>query len=512
MSSTLRAVAVAGCTAILVTGAATSAGASSKPAFAVRPAFGQVGTTLTLTGADADFTHDTGATINGVAAADFVVVSAHRATAVVPKGATSGPVAVTGVPPLTGPNFVVQQATSGSSSLSRRRLTFSRPLVVSGTETAVGTRAPVAGQPAVLQHLVPGSKRWHNAKGTHIRKTDRHGTVQWTVTPSANGWYRIHFRETHAYAHVTTRSHGLRVLPRLHLRPIRTVPVLSRSQISGSIHPRLTGQVDLQEHVKGSWKTVRRAPIHAGHYSFDISPSALGKVTYRVVRSSDSLHGHSTSRTLRLQVVHRTLSFGNEGADVRALQKRLRSLHYDIGPVNGNYGWDTLHAVTAFEKVQGLSPDGETGMKVWQALNRPKHIHLRYPSAGSFAVEINIAKQVLLLAKNGHVWRILDTSTAGGYQFTGSGGQTETAITPTGHFTIQYKLTGWHKSDLGELYYPSYFTNTGYAIHGEGNGNSSGEVPPYPNSHGCVRITNDAVLRYFSKPWLAVGTSVWIYG
>ncbi|MBV9486143.1 MAG: L,D-transpeptidase, partial [Frankiaceae bacterium] len=91
-----------------------------------------------------------------------------------------------------------------------------------------------------------------------------------------------------------------------------------------------------------------------------------------------------------------------------------------------------------------------------------------------------------------------------------SDGTSQQAITPNGHFSIQYKLTGWHKSKLGELYYPSYFTNTGYAIHGEGNGNSSGEVPPYPNSHGCVRITNNAVLRYFDD--LAVGTSVWIYG
>ena len=73
-----------------------------------------------------------------------------------------------------------------------------------------------------------------------------------------------------------------------------------------------------------------------------------------------------------------------------------------------------------------------------------------------------------------------------------------------------YRLTDTGKSQLGELYYPSYFTNTGYAIHGEGNGNDSGEVPPYANSHGCVRITNNAVLRYYND--LTVGTSVWIYG
>ena len=148
---------------------------------------------------------------------------------------------------------------------------------------------------------------------------------------------------------------------------------------------------------------------------------------------------------------------------------------------------------------------------MWKALNHPKRIHLRHPNAGTYEVEVNIGKQVVLLAHDGHIYKILDTSTAGGYLYTNSEGGTSRAITPTGHFTFQYKLTGTRVSKLGTLYYPSYFTNTGYAIHGEGNGNDGGEVPPYPNSHGCVRITDNAVLRYFSTPYLAVGTSVWIY-
>jgi N-acetylmuramoyl-L-alanine amidase len=231
-----------------------------------------------------------------------------------------------------------------------------------------------------------------------------------------------------------------------------------------------------------------------------------------VVSRYDGLHASSVSKPLRIEVVHRTLTLDSSGPDVKALQERLEKLHYWVGSINGDYGWDTLHAVTAFEKVQGIHPDGDTGTHVWSALNHPKTIGLKHPIAGAYAVEVNIAKQVVLLAKDGHIVHILDTSTAGGYQFTGSDGQEETAITPTGHFTFQYKLTGTRVSKLGTLYDPSYFTNTGYAIHGEGNGNDGGEVPPFPASHGCVRITDDAVIHFFSTPYLAVGTSVWIYG
>jgi lipoprotein-anchoring transpeptidase ErfK/SrfK len=136
--------------------------------------------------------------------------------------------------------------------------------------------------------------------------------------------------------------------------------------------------------------------------------------------------------------------------------------------------------------------------------------HLKHPVSSGYAVEVNIEKQVLLISKDGQIWRILDTSTAGGYLYTDSEGQTERAITPRGHFSFQYKLTGTVKSKLGTLYYPSYFNDSGYAIHGEGDGNDGGEVPPYANSHGCVRITDNAVLRYYYKVF-TVGTSVWIY-
>jgi N-acetylmuramoyl-L-alanine amidase len=511
MSATLRSLAVASCTALMIGSAVTSAGATGASTFVLHPGYGQVGSTLTMT-TGATFNGDTGATINGTPAQDFHVVNPNKATAIVPFGATSGQVDVIGAAPMSGPDFTVQFATQSTTALSKSTLTYPHRLVVTGTETVVGTGSPVAHQAAVLQHRRSGSKSWHTASGTKVKKTGPHGNVDWAVQPSANGQFRVAFRGSHSYAKTTSSGQRIRVVPFLHVRPTHTVPQLTTSQIRGSVHPHLTGRVLLQQRINGRWKTVHRTIADAGHYSFNISPSQLGHETYRVTRPHDSTHAGSTSRALRVQVVHRTLTFGNSGPDVRALQQRLRRLHYDVGPVTSDYGWDTVHAVTAFQKVQGISPDGQTGLQVWRRLNHPKVIHLKYPTAGTYTVEVDIAKEVLLLGHDGKVTHILDTSTAGGYLYTNSEGGTSRAITPTGHFSIQYKLTGWHKSKLGELYYPSYFTNTGYAIHGEGNGNDAGEVPPFPASHGCVRIPNDSVLRYYSSPWLAVGTSVWIYG
>jgi N-acetylmuramoyl-L-alanine amidase len=514
MSTTLRSLAVASCTAIVVAGATTVAAASGAPApaFTLRPAFGQTNSTVTLTASSGtDFTGETAVTINGTAVLPSSLhVTSHKITAVVPS-ATSGPVVVHGAHTFTGPNFTIQQATAGNTSLSTSQLTFTHPLLVTAALTVAANGHPVAGQLAELQHRVSGTKTWSHASATVGKKTGPRGAVHWRVRPSASGAFRVHFRETAAYASLTTSGQAVRVGPRLHLKPIHTVPTRTTTQLDGTIRPHLSGVVYLQRFSKGAWRAAGHSTLFDGRYSFSISPSVLGTLSYRAVWRSDGTHAHSTTRSLHVLVVNRDLFIGDSGSDVRQLQKRLHKLHYDIGTINGDFGDDTLHAVTAFEKVQGFTPDGEVSTKVWKALNHPKRIKLRHPTAGTYEVEVNIGKQVLLMAKNGHIVHILDTSTAGGYAYTNSEGGTSIAITPTGHFNIQYKLTGTRVSKLGTLYYPSYFTNTGYAIHGEGNGNDGGEVPPFPNSHGCVRITDNAVLRYFSTPYLAVGTSVWIY-
>ncbi len=107
-------------------------------------------------------------------------------------------------------------------------------------------------------------------------------------------------------------------------------------------------------------------------------------------------------------------------------------------------------------------------------------------------IEIDKQRQILIVVRDGKVALVSPVSTAGiaGY------------YTPVGRFAIGRKIPGYDTSPLGVLYKPMYFYG-GYAIHGNPS------VPPYPASHGCVRVPNFVVDRLFeSEPY---GEAVIVY-
>lgn len=56
------------------------------------------------------------------------------------------------------------------------------------------------------------------------------------------------------------------------------------------------------------------------------------------------------------------------GPDVLAVQRRLVSLGYDPGPLDGRYGPATAAAVTAFQRATGIDADGIVGPETRKAL------------------------------------------------------------------------------------------------------------------------------------------------
>jgi peptidoglycan hydrolase-like protein with peptidoglycan-binding domain len=181
---------------------------------------------------------------------------------------------------------------------------------------------------------------------------------------------------------------------------------------------------------------------------------------------------------------------GAKGAAVTALQNRLSALRYDVGPIDGDFGSQTHHAVVAFQKVNGLGRDGVVGPVTWSKLDRPFSPRPRFAHTGT-AVEVRLGAQILLLTRNGAVVRILDASS----------GKASTP-TPRGDFAVTRRIDGWRTSSLGQLWRPNYF-RAGYAIHGYTS------VPNYPASHGCVRVPMQAMNRLW--PAIGVGTPVHIY-
>lgn len=187
--------------------------------------------------------------------------------------------------------------------------------------------------------------------------------------------------------------------------------------------------------------------------------------------------------------------------DLRAVQARLRELNYYLGEPDGEPGGRTRSAVQAFQKVNGLSADGVIGPKTLAALSQPTTPTLRGGIGNR--LEIDLTKQVMYVVKNDVIQRILPVSTGSGDTYFQKDGDRATSLTPTGFFRIERRIVGVREADLGVLYDPQYFYR-GWAIHG------SNFVPPYPASHGCVRITRTDATWLLAA--IEVGIGVYLYG
>src|SRR6266545_6513115 len=194
-----------------------------------------------------------------------------------------------------------------------------------------------------------------------------------------------------------------------------------------------------------------------------------------------------------------TLRLGDHGAAVLALQRRLAALGYQVHEPDGELGSETHHAVVAFQKVNHLDRDGVAGPKTLKALEHPRRPSPR--SRHGFHIEADLMLQVVYVVKNAAIEEILDASSASGLQYVVDG-DVRIAHTPEGSFQIERKLNGWHRSPLGLLYRPAYFVG-GFALHGVPS------VPPFPASHGCIRITTTAMDRLYDR--LALGTPMLVY-
>lgn len=194
------------------------------------------------------------------------------------------------------------------------------------------------------------------------------------------------------------------------------------------------------------------------------------------------------------------LQLGSGGYWVRRLQKGLSVATYDPGPADGRFGYMTLHAVLAFQKVNALERDGIVTPAILRQILRGTHPSVE-PLELSTYVDVDIGRQVLFEVREGLVTHTLPISTGSGQLYESEAG-VAVAQTPRGLFEIIRKIPGWHVSYLGEMYYPSYFLN-GWAIHG------SESVPAYPASHGCVRIPMHSTLGFYERN--PIGTPVYVH-
>ncbi len=270
---------------------------------------------------------------------------------------------------------------------------------------------------------------------------------------------------------------AIAVRPRLAARIVGT-RVLGRAlRLEARVEPRGPVRVEI-------WRDGRRtlARDFASIARIGLRTSRLAVFRIRVTAVSPA-GWLAAGRVLRASVVQPNLALGSRGPSVRALERRLRELHYALPSVDGSFGLETAQAVLAFQKVSGLATTGRVDGRLWRRLSLAGAPRARF---GGTHIEVSKGRQVLFVVRDGTVALVVHVSTG------------QTGNTPLGTFHVYRKVVGWD----WVLWYPMYFVG-GFAIHGYPS------VPAYPASHGCVRVPMWVAPRLFaSNPW---GRTVYLY-
>jgi len=513
---------------LLAAGIAAAVSLTSAPAYAAapptpvtgltaRPADSQV--TLSWTNpADPDFAGVTvvqkAGEVAPVAVADGTTRYEGTGTSTVVTGLTNGTTYSFSVftrntegafsEPATKPGLEPVPAlfTTLTATLSPGLVTYGTGFTITATLERPDTGEGISNQPVDFYRKQPGESAFTkigrlttNASGvvTHRR-----------LSPAANSqWYVAHPANAYIGGSQSDTLTSL-VRPRLATSVSRYVVEQGvPSVVNLTVLPAHPGHaVMMQIATADGWKDFAGRRLSTTSTArWDISSYTLGKRVFRLVKAADYDNAAGVTTSFAITVVRRTLRSGMSGNDVLNVQRRLAALHYDVGTANGFFGYDTVHATMAFQKVNGLPRTGAVDARTYERMLRPVAPRLRYSHSGAW-VEADLTKQVLYYVRGGAVARILDISSGSGETFYVDG-ETQRAITPMGNFSVLRKIDGWRISRLGSLWRPAYFAAGGFAIHG------APSVPAYPASHGCIRITIPAMNRLYSL--LTLGLPVHVY-
>jgi hypothetical protein len=290
-------------------------------------------------------------------------------------------------------------------------------------------------------------------------------------------------------AWLSSRSNDvtIRIRPRLRAALVGSRVVGAPLKLAATLEPTGAGRVRVQVIRSGEVGFDRSFP---GGARVALGTRETGTVRVRLTtlpRPGFDPVGQELTATLRPPY----LSVGTTSSMVTDLARRLAALHYAVPSFSSTFSYDFVESVYAFQKVQGLERTGSVDAAFWSRLDNPRLPSARYKTPSAH-IEVDKSRQVLYLVRDGQITMISPVATAGiaGY------------YTPEGKFAIYDKRAGWDRSPLGVLWNPMYFVG-GYAIHG------GDPVPPYPASHGCVRVPDFVISRLFtSEPY---GEVVYVY-
>jgi L,D-transpeptidase-like protein/putative peptidoglycan binding protein len=327
-------------------------------------------------------------------------------------------------------------------------------------------KVAVFGQRIVLRgHMAPstrGARVRISVRGTVVAhaKVGPRGGFKAVVRLRSRGPYRAGWYEAVSPKVFVT------VRPRLEASLVGGRVVGTPLRLYAQLRPRGAGAIRVEVFRNGK-RTL--AAGYRGSASVKLGTSSFGEVRVRLRVVERPGFAPARSKVLRAKLLAPELRYGATGPGVTELVRRLGALRYAVRTTTV-FGAELLDSVIAFQKVQGLERDGAVAPNVWKRLANPRIPSPRY-AAPADHLEVDKTRQVLFVVRGGSIATIVPVSTAGipGWS------------TPEGTFAIYRKVGGFDSSPLGTLYLPMYF-HGGYAIHGNPS------VPPYPASHGCIRV------------------------
>jgi L,D-transpeptidase catalytic domain/Putative peptidoglycan binding domain/PKD domain len=307
-----------------------------------------------------------------------------------------------------------------------------------------------------------------------------------TGTTAADGTYTLrvpHLRTPGPYVARTALASSVATTvvlhPRLRLTVVGAPLVGGRFTVAVRLLPAAAGPVRLEIRRRGR---VLARLTRPGSFRRPLRVGRAGALTVSVGTHGSGDYARTTATT-RTVVLRPSLQFGARGPSVRELERRLKVMRYAVKRVDGYFGSDNYDAVLAFQKVNGLARTGRVDAELWR---RILHAHTPQARYRGTHVEVDKTRQVLFEVRDGKVALVVQVSTGA------------TGNTPLGVWHVYRRVTGFD----WVLYYPTYFLR-GFAIHGYPS------VPPYPASHGCVRVPMWVAQRLYALN--AYGATIYVY-
>jgi lipoprotein-anchoring transpeptidase ErfK/SrfK len=276
---------------------------------------------------------------------------------------------------------------------------------------------------------------------------------------------------------------------------IRVTAARGRAFVGARLEARIqpssyAGQVSIAIRSGSRVVATASASVRGGRLRATLPVPGLGPfVAVLTVPAADGLSSRTFSA--RVRVSARGLSVGMTGADVRALSRELARLRIRVPGVSASFSWSLFDSVIAFQKAYGLPRTGYVGRETWRMLGRAEVVKPRFRGPTAH-IEVDKTRQILLDVRQGTVVAVIPASSGA------------TGNTPEGRHRIRWKAlatTTWLGPAI--LYRTMTFYGDSFAIHGFPS------VPPYPASHGCVRIP------IWTADWLynrsPVGETVYVY-